>query len=347
MAETIDLQIDVTDAARIGAEAHVAVTVTLPATASVPDPPVVCFAFPGGGYTRQYFSLDLRDAGGGGQADFHSKRGWVFVSCDHLGVGQSTVPQPDTLDYETISRANAAVVEIVMRRLAEGRLSDGFPALSGAVSLGIGQSMGGCFTIVLQARHRPFAAVGLLGYSAVHTVVPNRPGSPAAPMPWIPRDSDLSDPLVLNAPALARSGPGALEQLAAAREPAEHPWAWAFHFDDVPADLVQRDLAPGPPLPPWRSSTIPACAMKMVAPGTVATEAAAIDVPVLVAVGERDVVPDPRSEPRAYLSSPDITVVVCPGMAHMHNFAGTRTKLWRRIHSWGEGVAAGLRQDGT
>jgi len=61
---------------------------------------------------------------------------------------------------------------------------------------------------------------------------------------------------------------------------------------------------------------------------------------VLVAVGERDVVPDPWMEPKAYKRSADITVFVCPTMAHMHNFASTRERFWTRLHSWGEAVAA-------
>jgi pimeloyl-ACP methyl ester carboxylesterase len=77
----------------------------------------------------------------------------------------------------------------------------------------------------------------------------------------------------------------------------------------------------------------------MVAPGTVAPEAAAIRVPVLVVAGERDVVPDPWIEPNAYRSATDITVFVCPRMAHMHNFASTREILWSRLHSWGATVA--------
>ena len=62
-------------------------------------------------------------------------------------------------------------------------------------------------------------------------------------------------------------------------------------------------------------------------------------MPVLVAVGERDVVPDPRAEPQAYTNSADITVFVCPRMSHMHNFASTREQFWSRLHGWGEGVA--------
>src|SRR3546814_10893950 len=89
----------------------------------------------------------------------------------------------------------------------------------------------------------------------------------------------------------------------------------------------------------------------MVAPGAVALEAAAITVPVLVAVGERDVVPDPWMEPKAFKSAHDVSVFVCPRMGHMHNFATTRSLFWQRIHSWGAGVAemraqlAGLRSE--
>jgi alpha-beta hydrolase superfamily lysophospholipase len=78
----------------------------------------------------------------------------------------------------------------------------------------------------------------------------------------------------------------------------------------------------------------------MVAPGTVATEAAAITAPVLLAMGERDVVPQPWLEPTAFKSSTDVTLFVCPRMAHMHNFASTRRLFWARIHAWGTGVAA-------
>jgi pimeloyl-ACP methyl ester carboxylesterase len=77
----------------------------------------------------------------------------------------------------------------------------------------------------------------------------------------------------------------------------------------------------------------------MLAPGVVAVEAAAITCPVLVAAGERDVVPAPRAEPAAYKSSGDITVHVSATMAHMHNFASTREGFWQRIHRWGASVA--------
>jgi alpha-beta hydrolase superfamily lysophospholipase len=79
--------------------------------------------------------------------------------------------------------------------------------------------------------------------------------------------------------------------------------------------------------------------MAAVTPGIVAPEAAAITCPVLVAMGERDVVVDPKGEARAYVSATSVDLcIVPPGMRHMHNFAGTRELLWKRIEIWGEWV---------
>jgi hypothetical protein len=85
---SIDLQVDVTDAAGLGESAHVALTVTVPD--ELGPEPVVCFAKPGGGYARGYYTIDLPGPAHGAQAEWHAARGWVFVSLDHLGVGQSS-----------------------------------------------------------------------------------------------------------------------------------------------------------------------------------------------------------------------------------------------------------------
>jgi pimeloyl-ACP methyl ester carboxylesterase len=344
--------------------ARTTATVHLPAADALASPPVVCFAFPGGGYSRRYYTLDLRGAsaagdadgdwagdaaaGSAGQAGWHAARGWVFVSCDSLGFGDATAPAGDVLTYENIALGNKATVAAVLAALESGTLLDGYPPVTGATTLGLGQSMGGCFTIVLQGQHRTFDGIAALGFSAIHTVVPSRPGTPPIGWPWLLRGSGLTSPKVLNQAALAaaaRVPDGQDPPPDPAATTSEHPMAWAFHWDTEPAGIVATDMAAAAegydgPLPPWRSPSTPACGIYMVAPGTVATEAASITVPVLIAVGERDVVPSPWLEPSAYRSSPDIGVFVCPRMAHMHNFADTRQEFWARIHSWGTGVAA-------
>jgi pimeloyl-ACP methyl ester carboxylesterase len=199
--------------------------------------------------------------------------------------------------------------------------------------------MGGAFTVVQQGQHATFHGIGVLGSSSIQTVLWMPAGAPAAGAFFVPRGSaavvtsrsEAADPMAqfaLDESGLPGTAPG-------------------FHYDDVPREIVAADLKGFPTregdLPPWASATAPACAVTLLSPGVVAPEAAVIDVPVFVGAGERDVVPDPRAEPRAYASSPDVTVHICPRMAHMHNMASTRERFWRRLHTWGEGVAANRR----
>ena len=77
----------------------------------------------------------------------------------------------------------------------------------------------------------------------------------------------------------------------------------------------------------------------MLSPGYTKTEAAAVDVPVFVGLGERDTAPDPHCEPSAYPNSTDVSLLICDRMAHMHNFATTRHRLWDRFTHWCTAVA--------
>lgn len=343
----VELCIDVTKAAALGKPAETAVSVYLP-DGELANPPVVCLAFPGGGYCRRYYSFDMPDSSAGGEAAFHCARGWIFVACDHLGFGDSTIPDGNELDYESIAHGNNATVSTVIEKLESGTMLAGYPRVIGATKVGIGQSMGGCFTIVAQAHLNTFDGVGILGFSGIHTVAPARPGASAAVWPWAIRGGSLDKPKILNQAALTAAGGSIVAREHSAAAVGENPLAWCFHYDDEPADIVALDMCSlsgrEGSLPEWRSATIPSCWIYMLAPGAVATEAACITVPVLVAVGERDLVPDPWMEPKAYKSSNDISIFVCPRMAHMHNFAHTRWKFWQRIHSWGTGVAEGARQ---
>jgi pimeloyl-ACP methyl ester carboxylesterase len=131
----------------------------------------------------------------------------------------------------------------------------------------------------------------------------------------------------------------------------QHPYRQAFHWEDVPEDIVQADLdgypyrLGGAALPSWGAKFMPGgpnAAPERPPNGPVtAAEAAQIDVPVLIAVGERDVCPDPWAEPGAYRRSADVTMRIVPAMGHAHNFAGTRKLLWDRIIAWAETVTAG------
>ncbi len=337
---SIDLRIDVTDAAGLGEPAHVALTVTAPDT--LPADPIVCFAKPGAGYGRGYFTADLPGPGHGlgGQAGWHAARGWIVVAVDPLGVGDSSQHDSEALAFSPVVAASQAAETDVRQKLAAGNLMEGLGPVSDPVTIGLGQSMGGSLTIVQQGRHHCYDGIGVLGYSALHTHPPTAPGAPPLALPWMPRDTLPSDGVIPNAPALADAAQG--EPQASADI---HPMAWGFHYDDVGADVVRRDLDDYPArhgdLPAWGSATIPmTVALWCLSPGSVLTEAAAIRSPVLVALGERDVLVDPRGEVRAYESADSVDYFVCPKMAHMHNFAGTRELFWRRIETWAEWVRA-------
>jgi pimeloyl-ACP methyl ester carboxylesterase len=335
--EAVDIAVDVTEAVGLGEPLKTRATVTLPDPSRLPSPPVVCFAFPGGGYSRQYFSFDMPSSNGGGQAGWHAARGWVFVACDHVHVGESDSPrQPGLLTLESVAAANASTVDAVISQLAAGTLHDSFPALAAPVRLGIGQSMGGCLTIVQQGQHATYDGIGILGYSAQHTVLAMPPGTPRLPWPYVPRGSLAVQ--VMSAPSLEGNPDFAT------RADGLPISTWGFHYDDEPEALVRADMVDYPTrngkVPEWASATMPPCAATMLSPGVVALEASVIRVPVLVAVGERDVCPRPLTEPAAYSSASDVTVYICPRMAHMHNFASTRELFWQRIESWGNAVAS-------
>ncbi len=80
--------------------------------------------------------------------------------------------------------------------------------------------------------------------------------------------------------------------------------SWGFFYDDVDSALISSDLSDFPTrngtVPVWGSATLPlAVAASCLTPGVIASEAAAVTVPVLVAFGERDICADPKGEPRA------------------------------------------------
>jgi hypothetical protein len=332
----IDLTVDVTEAVGIGEVLHTRATVVLPEPDTLADPPVVCFGFPGFGYSRGYFTFDMPGSHDGGEAGWHAARGWIFVACDHLCVGESASPaDAGALTLEHLAAANHATVTEVLRLLADGALSEDFPPVVAPLTLGVGQSMGGAFTVVQQAHHATFDAIGVLGFSAIQTILWTPPGTPDRGATYVIRNTRS---------VVASAGAQGLGVFVASDDPELPALARGFHYDDVPRDIVRADLIDYPKrkghVPPWGSATGPPCSVELISPGVVAAEAAVIGVPVFVGMGERDVVPVPREEPRAYPRSPDITVVICPRMAHMHNMASTREQLWRRLHAWGEGVAA-------
>jgi pimeloyl-ACP methyl ester carboxylesterase len=320
-----ELRVDVSAAAGTGEQLTVAATVLLPdGLAGAPDEPrTVVVGFPGGGYNRRYYDLDIPGHDGYSQARYHLARGQVFVACDHLGVDDSDTPACP-LDYDAVARVNMAAAREILRLLRDGGIADDVPPVSVAAAAAIGQSFGGFLLVIGQATDPVFDGIGVLGYSARDPQTP-----------W-PAHLTLDDVLSL------RGGNG--------RDHPMRPW---FHRDDVPDDIMLADLTKRPgsigSAAPWSAGANPGgpavrSARRPRDPAAVAAEAARIAVPVLAACGEVDVVPDPWREPAAYRGSPHVTTAVIPRMAHMHNFASTRRELWGVIEDWLAVVARRARR---
>jgi pimeloyl-ACP methyl ester carboxylesterase len=317
----VEITVDVSGVAGLAEPLSTAATVYLP-DASPPSCPVV-FAFPGGGYSRRYYDVSIGDDSSFSQARHHTDRNMVLVACDHLCTGEATMPaDPLAVTLEQLAEANAITAGVIADQLTTGTLASDLPPLSISASVGMGQSMGGCILTVHQGRSETFDAVAFLGWSGRHTAFPD-PSGGTLPITVPQRGDDLHHATM---PTMFTP-----EQ-----------FRYCFHYDDVPTEVVDLDMGTGVGVgvsPAWRSAGAPPCAMTMLSPGVVAPEARAITVPVLVVSGQRDVIPDPHAEPAAYPGSPDVTVVVVPEMGHMHNFAGTRARLWDRLASWIDTVA--------
>jgi len=291
---------------------ELAASVFFPPADTLPERSPVLVAMPGAGYGRDYFDLPEP---GYSEAAYHNRLGTVVVALDHLGVGESSIPPFELTTLEVVAGANHAAVTSILDHLREGTLAPGTGRISPACVVGAGQSMGGHILVGMQAYHRTFDGVAILGSSMVCTAMPTGPERQPVAVPE-----------------------GASAEEAAALVTEQTDWRYAFFWEDVPEPLVEADVAGGYPLrntaPAWGSTTFPGLATAMVFPGAVAPEAARIDVPVLIGMGERDVCREPIAELAAFTSATDIALLVVPRMAHMHNFAGTRARMWDRIDAF-------------
>jgi alpha-beta hydrolase superfamily lysophospholipase len=306
--QKIDLRIGTGEMAS-GRAYQLAVTVHLPKMAAAAQRPPLLVCLPGAGYNRRYFDLE---ESGYSQAAHHTAHGAVVIAIDHLRVGESDMPESEEADLYTAAAANHAVLRTVVERLKTGRLSEAIGAIVPSALIGAGQSLGGHIAILMQALHRSFDGLAVLGSSVVSTRL------------LAPRTGQEICLLGKKDPAEAMAAVESFD------------WRFAFHWEDVPERFAGPDTAAKggkAPVPYWGSATFPEATVALL-PGFIAREAAMVSAPVLLGMGERDVCQDPLRELAAFMSTRDLSLFVAPRMGHMHNFAGTRELLWRRLDAF-------------
>lgn len=294
-----------------------AATIHLPRPDQMPERPILLICLPGSGYNRHYY--DLREPGYS-EAEQHVAAGMIVAAIDPLGVGESSLPPLDESDKAAVARTTAEAVGLLLEALSNGSLCQDFPVIEQPVTIGIGQSMSGFIIAATQGLHRTFDGIAILGASMIETTMPAPKGQP---------------------PVIAPEG---LSGHDAGLYLLEHTdWKFVFHWEDVPQHFIDADMEGGLPLrstaPYWGSMTGPGILKITSSANAVTDEAARVDVPVLVAMGERDVTKTPLEELAAFPLAKDLASFVVQRMAHMHNFAGTRRLLWSRIESFARQVA--------
>lgn len=339
---TVEMSIDVSSAVPELKPARIAASLTFSPGELVAEGAVACFARPGAGFTRKYYTSDLPGPTRGSQAHWHARKGWIFVAMDHLGVGDSSQHEASLLTFDNVTSANVAAERVIIDKLAQGEIHSSLPPIENPTRLALGQSMGGCLTIVQAAHFHCYDGIAVLGYGAYHTHPPVPPGEVQQVAAWrVPGNAGFPEPSLLNEGEFTAAFKAAQGEEPDARAVLSRRSAgaafWHFYREDVQPFLRQTETDQAPP--EWISPVRPALLAHILTPGIIAPQAAAVDVPVLLAMGDRDVVVDPRGEPRSYLSAPSIDLFVCPNMGHMHNFAGTRELFWQRISHWGSFVA--------
>jgi len=323
-----DISIDVTSALPSGATSE---PVSIAATV-VWDPdrlsprPRVHVAIPGGTYHRRYWDLRPPGRAGYSQAEWTAGRGDVFVACDYLGGGDSSRPADgDFMTLEVCADAAHHVVRHLRDGIARGTLVGGLPALSGSPVVGLGQSLGGFITMMQEGKYRDFDAVAIFGASPL--VIAN--------IPQHRRLEGLSTEERRRAIMEDNARTAGVSELPVYHGAPRANFAGIFHVPDVAHDLLEYDEAECDTLISRVSGT------DGMTPGISQALAAQITVPVFLAFGEIDVSADPHLEPSGYPAANDITLVVVPDMAHMHNFADTRALLWERFGGWLSAVVDG------
>lgn len=275
---------------------------------------LVCL--PGGGMTRRYYDLQAGTDETFSFARQMSQRGFIVVTADYLGLGDSDKPADGyALTHEVLTQANATVVRHVLAELRAGRI-DGIAANT-LPAFGVGHSMGGMMTTLLQAAAEPYAGIALLGF-----------GTRGLPEYLMPEIRDL-----------------ALQDIAAARDRVEEFARKMFGNQSYPvikptpqSNSIYGGKAAEPAgveaLKAAYAPLLPFTAYLSMLPGNVAAEAARITVPVFLGLGERDMAGPPHQIPAAFTASMDVSLHILPLAGHSHFVFASRTGLFDRLARW-------------
>jgi pimeloyl-ACP methyl ester carboxylesterase len=275
---------------------------------------LVCL--PGGAMTRRYFDLRAPNDDSFSFAREMAARGFISILIDHLGVGGSTRPADGyALDAFLLARANAHATQAAVDKLSNGTAINDLPAIPHVDTVGIGHSMGAMLTVIQQAEARQHKGIAVLGFS-----------TRGLPEYLTPEARDLA-----RDPDAARR-----ETLRLAQAMFREPYPKIGRTSDGSQLYAGLHAEPAgiEAIKPARERLLPVPAYMSMLPGNVAPEAARIDVPVFVGLGELDIAGPPLEAPKAFTASPAVEFVLLPKTGHSHFLFAARRELFDRLGAW-------------
>jgi pimeloyl-ACP methyl ester carboxylesterase len=311
---SIDLQIDVTEAASLGEPTVLAMSLFLP-VANGNRAPIVLFCIPGGTRRRQSWHMTVPGRSGYSFAEFAASRGCVVCAFDVLGTGDSSRPSDPGFATELVARTSAALVRQVSERLRDGTLDPRLEPCDPSLTAAIGHSMGGFYAIRQQALFSSYGAVAILGYSTLFPQLLYGRG-----------DQSLLAGLTREDQVVEQGRASGVDPYAIRAGDRERARLMNY-LPDVPGDVIEAHEALKTNTPGYSSAAT-------LIPGIVAADAAAISVPVFLGFAERDTSRDPLLEVSSYPGAKDVTFHLLPGSAHATSCATTRQQQWDRILRW-------------
>jgi pimeloyl-ACP methyl ester carboxylesterase len=293
---------------------QIAVEIRLPPkTGSLP---VALVCLPGGGMNRRFYDLQAEGDDSFSFADHMAKQGFIVVMIDTLGIGESTRPVDGyALTAELLAEANANVTRQLLDDLRSGAI-DGQPR-PGLASIGVGHSMGALLTVLQQSKYRQHAALVLLGFATRGLPEYLQPEARELAIDTLKVRAELvrlaRDMFVVPYPRITRGPRGGDKDLYG-----------SGNVEGRGVDALKAAIEPILPVPAYMSML----------PGNVAPEAAQIDVPVFLGVGDKDMVGSPHQIPAAFSASPDVTLHILKETGHSHFLFPSRTGLFERLGAW-------------
>lgn len=320
-------RLDVSDAVPLAGRFEIAVDVVVPGAG---DAAVCLVCLPGGFLSRRYYDLGVELGSGGDPsysfAEAMAEAGFATLAFDHVGIGESSKPDPIeggyALGVEAIARANQRALELALARLAVGDPAQGMPATRCLATIGVGHSMGSVLTVEQQAQARPHRALVLFSFSTQ----------------GLPRFLNEDQLAYADDPVRTRRELGEL-----VRRSFGTPYPPRPNQEETNRRAA-FGVGTAPPLAEAlleRASTdlLAAGGLLSMIPGGYAPAADAIDVPVYILVGDHDLhgVEDLADElPKA----PIKTTRELEDCWHCHFVANSRAAIWREVPAWVRGVLA-------